>query len=100
MCRCFCAPPSNHPTPPPPPPHPTHPPQSCAPELSEDDIRMVLSADGTPLGEAFVLLRGPRAKLRLALSKDRSIMAVRRGPRGGAPGGPGRLAARPAANAC
>jgi hypothetical protein len=61
---------------------------------------MVLSADGTPLGEAFVLLRGPRAKLRLALSKDRSIMAVRRGPRGGAPGGPGRLAARPAANAC
>ena len=38
---------------------------------------MVLSADGTPLGEAFVHLHGPRAKLRLALAKDRSACPVR-----------------------
>ncbi len=40
---------------------------------------MVLSADGTSLGEAFVHLRGGRAKLRLALAKDRSVMPVSRG---------------------
>lgn len=37
---------------------------------------MVLSADGTSLGEAFVYLRGTHAKLRLALAKDRSVMPV------------------------
>ena len=37
---------------------------------------MVLSADGTSLGEAFVHLRGSHAKLRLALAKDRSVMPV------------------------
>lgn len=40
-------------------------------------MKLVLSADGTPLGEAFVHFSGPRAKLRLGLAKDRSIMAVR-----------------------
>lgn len=60
-------------------PHPSlHPPkQDCDPDLAEDDIRLVLSADGTSLGEAFVHLHGPRAKLRLALSKDRSACPVR-----------------------
>ena len=53
------------------------PPQSCGPELAEDDIRLVQSADGTSLGEAFVHFRGPRAKVRLALAKDRSVMPVR-----------------------
>lgn len=51
--------------------------QPCAPELTDDDVKVVLSADGTGLGEAFVHLRGPRAKLRLALAKDRSVMPVR-----------------------
>lgn len=46
----------------------------AAPQLGEGDIQLVLSADGTPLGEAFVHLRGPRAKLRLALTLDRAIM--------------------------
>lgn len=46
---------------------------SCG-EVDEGDIKMVLSADGTPLGEAFVNLKGPRAKVRLALAKDRSVM--------------------------
>ena len=47
---------------------------------------MVLSADGTPLGEAFVHLHGPRAKMRLALSRDRATMPVRGA--GGEGGGP------------
>jgi hypothetical protein len=50
--------------------------QSCDPALTEDDIKLVLSADGTSLGEAFVHLHGPRAKVRLALAKDRSILPV------------------------
>ena len=37
---------------------------------------MVLSADGTPLGEAFIHFKGQRAKVRLALAKDRSVMPV------------------------
>jgi splicing factor U2AF subunit len=41
-------------------------------EVGEGDVRMVLSADGTPLGEAFVHLRGEQAKLRLALARDRA----------------------------
>ncbi|PSC72638.1 splicing factor u2af 65 kda [Micractinium conductrix] len=50
--------------------------QGCCPDLSEEDIKVVLSADGTPLGEAFVHLHGPRAKMRLALSRDRATMPV------------------------
>ena len=41
-------------------------------EVSRDDVKVVHSADGTSLGEAFVRLSGPRAKLRLALARDRS----------------------------
>ena len=41
-------------------------------DVSEADIKTVHSADGTPLGEAFVHLHGPWAKLRLALARDRS----------------------------
>lgn len=48
--------------------------KGCSPTLCEDDIKLVLSADGTPLGEAFVHLHGPRAKLRLALARDRAMM--------------------------
>lgn len=40
--------------------------------VDEGEIKMVLSADGTPLGEAFVHFKGPAAKLRLALARDRS----------------------------
>jgi len=49
--------------------------QNCG-EVGEDDIKMVLSADGTPLGEAFIHVKGARAKVRLALAKDRSVMPV------------------------
>ena len=44
---------------------------------------MVLSADGTSLGEAFVHLHGPRAKMRLALAKDTAVMPVSGGRRAG-----------------
>ncbi|KAI7840349.1 hypothetical protein COHA_006131 [Chlorella ohadii] len=54
--------------------------EPCAPELAEEDVKMVLSADGTSLGEAFVHLRGGRAKLRLALAKDRSVMPTTHTP--------------------
>eukprot|EP00887_Chlorella_sp_A99_P001501 scaffold8.g1501.t1 len=43
-------------------------------ELTEEDVKLVLSADGTPLGEAFVHFRSPSSKVRLALAKDRSAM--------------------------
>lgn len=46
--------------------------KGCSKDLSEDDVWMVASADGTPLGEAFVRLAGPEAKLRLALARDKS----------------------------
>lgn len=45
--------------------------KGCA-ELSEQDVKIVHGADGTSLGEAFVMLKGPGAKLRLALARDRS----------------------------
>lgn len=48
--------------------------KAAAPGLGESDIKLVVSADGTPLGEAFVQLRGQDAKLRLALAKDGSAM--------------------------
>eukprot|EP00890_Picochlorum_soloecismus_P000464 jgi/Picsp_1/1418/NSC_04897-R1_protein len=40
--------------------------------LSHEDIKAVHSADGTPLGEAYIHFHGPDAKLRLALSRDKS----------------------------
>lgn len=39
-------------------------------------MRLVASADGTPLGEAFIHFHGPAARVRLALAKDRSVMAA------------------------
>lgn len=41
-------------------------------DISEEDIKLVHSADKIPLGEAYVHLKGPDAKLRLALSRDKS----------------------------
>ncbi|KAI8109156.1 hypothetical protein M9435_005570 [Picochlorum sp. BPE23] len=38
--------------------------------VSHDDIKLVHSADGTNLGEAYIHIHGPDAKLRLALAKD------------------------------
>jgi splicing factor U2AF 65 kDa subunit len=43
-------------------------------DLSEGDVTTVMSADGTPLGEAFVKIHGPAAKLRLALARDRAAL--------------------------
>ena len=43
-------------------------------------MKLVLSADGTSLGEAFVHLRGPRAKVRLALARDRAVMQAAQCP--------------------
>lgn len=40
--------------------------------LTHEDIKAVHSADGTPLGEAYIHFHGPDAKLRLALSRDKS----------------------------
>lgn len=40
--------------------------------LAHEDIKAVHSADGTPLGEAYIHFHGPDAKLRLALSRDKS----------------------------
>lgn len=40
--------------------------------LTHDDIKLVYSADGTPLGEAYVHFHGKDAKLRIALAKDRT----------------------------
>ena len=45
--------------------------KGCA-EITENDVKIVHGADGTSLGEAFVMLKGPSAKLRLALARDRS----------------------------
>lgn len=42
--------------------------------VTEHDVKMVYSADGTSLGEAFVNIRGENAKLRLALSKDKMTL--------------------------
>ena len=55
---------------------------------------MVQSADGTPLGEAFVHFDDERSKVRLALAKDRSIIpvSVARG-RGARRGGAGWMGA-------
>jgi splicing factor U2AF subunit len=43
-------------------------------EVTEEDIKMVHSADGTSLGEAFVKIGGEKAKLRLALARDKALL--------------------------
>ncbi len=43
-------------------------------EVTEEDIKMVYSADGTSLGEAFVKIGGEKAKLRLALARDKALL--------------------------
>lgn len=43
-------------------------------EVKEEDIKMVHSADGTSLGEAFVKIAGEKAKLRLALARDKALL--------------------------
>ena len=43
-------------------------------DVKEEDIKMVYSADGTSLGEAFVKVGGERAKLRLALARDKALL--------------------------
>jgi splicing factor U2AF 65 kDa subunit len=43
-------------------------------EVKEEDIKMVHSADGTSLGEAFVKIGGEKAKLRLALGRDKALL--------------------------
>ena len=48
--------------------------KGCGELNEEEDIKMVYSADGTWLGEAFVHLRGPSAKLRLALARDTALL--------------------------
>ena len=57
--------------------------------LTEGDAKMVMSADGTSLGEAFLHFQGPTAKLRLALAKDSAVMPVRGHCGAGAKGLPG-----------
>ncbi len=47
------------------------------PNLSELDVNVVRSADGTHLGEAFVRLESDQARLRLALACDKSELATR-----------------------
>lgn len=46
--------------------------KGCSKDLSDADVWLVASADGTPLGEAFIRFTGPDAKLRLALARDKS----------------------------
>lgn len=50
-----------------------NPPQGCGVE-SEDSVKLVHSADGTSLGEAFVHFTGPQARVRLGLSRDGGVM--------------------------
>lgn len=56
--------------------------QGCGVQ-AEADVTLVYSADGTSLGEAFVHFTGPQARLRLGLSRDATVMPVRRGNSGG-----------------
>lgn len=42
--------------------------------LKDEDIKVVHSADGTPLGEAYIHFTGPDAKVRLALTRDKTII--------------------------
>ena len=49
--------------------------QRCA-DMQEDKVRIVSGVDGRLTGEAYVHISGSRAKLRLALAKDRTLMPV------------------------
>lgn len=44
--------------------------------MQEDQVRIVKGVDGRLTGEAYVHIAGSRAKLRLALAKDRTLMPV------------------------
>jgi hypothetical protein len=50
--------------------------KNCAEEWSPEKVRMVIGVDQRPTGEAYVQVSGPRARLRLALAKDRQMMTV------------------------
>ena len=50
--------------------------QRCA-DMQHSEVRIVKGVDERLTGEAYVHICGPRAKLRLALSKDRTLMPVR-----------------------
>ncbi len=49
--------------------------QRCA-EMQDEEVRIVKGVDGRLTGEAYVHISGARAKLRLALAKDRTLMPV------------------------
>ena len=49
--------------------------QRCA-EMQDEEVRIVKGVDGRLTGEAYVHISGTRAKLRLALAKDRTLMPV------------------------
>ena len=44
--------------------------------MQEDQVRIVKGVDDRLTGEAYVHICGSRAKLRLALAKDRTLMPV------------------------
>ena len=44
--------------------------------MQGDEVRIVKGVDGRLTGEAYVHISGSRAKLRLALAKDRTLMPV------------------------
>lgn len=50
--------------------------QRCA-EMQHSEVRIVKGVDDRLTGEAYVHISGARAKLRLALAKDRTLMPVR-----------------------
>ena len=49
--------------------------QRCA-EMRDEEVRIVKGVDGRLTGEAYVHISGARAKIRLALAKDRTLMPV------------------------
>ena len=49
--------------------------QRCA-EMQHGEVRIVKGVDERLTGEAYVHISGSRAKLRLALAKDRTLMPV------------------------
>lgn len=49
--------------------------QRCA-EMQPEEVRIVKGVDERLTGEAYVHISGGRAKLRLALAKDRTLMPV------------------------
>ena len=50
--------------------------QRCA-DMQHSEVRIVKGVDDRLTGEAYVHISGARAKLRLALAKDRTLMPVR-----------------------